>query len=98
MIRRLGSVDDCCSAIIRRRLLVKKINRYLSATAIILLIQGCSVFYYGHTKEEWNNLTEKEKREIKSEYQSLIDSRNEQAHTDTIDARTQSVVDYGVKK
>ena len=70
-----------------------------SFSLIIILIasQGCSLPYYGHTKETWNNLTAIEQEAIKQEYQAVIDSRSDQAHTDKINARTQSIIDRAVR-
>lgn len=62
----------------------------------IILISGCSSPYYGYTKQEWDGFSEKEQAAIKAEYQTVIDAKNNQAHTDKINDRTQSVIDYGV--
>lgn len=70
---------------------------FLPALVIIILLQGCSVVYYGHTKAEWDKLTDVEKATVKEEYQTVINVKNEQVHTDKIEARTQSVIDYGVQ-
>lgn len=60
------------------------------------LIQSCSAPYYGYTKEKWDSFTEQEKVTIKKEYQVITSIRNAQNHTDKINERTQSVIDYGV--
>jgi len=52
--------------------------------------------YFGHSKAEWDKLTDDEKATVKEEYQTVIDSKNEQAHADKIKERTQSVIDYGL--
>ena len=73
-----------------------KILHYLIALLIIsIMIQGCSAPYFGHTKEEWDNLSEKEKTVVKKEYQAVLDTRDKQAHADKINARTESIIDYG---
>jgi PBP1b-binding outer membrane lipoprotein LpoB len=64
---------------------------------VILVFQGCSTPYYGHSKASWEDLSEEERTAIKKEYQFIIDSKKEQAHVDKIDARTQSVIDHGVE-
>lgn len=75
---------------------MKKLNIFLIASALAL--NACSIFYFGHTKEEWNRLTEAEKSAAKAEYQQAINSREEEKHTDIINSRTQSVIDYGAGK
>lgn len=71
-------------------------NYFLVILAATVLLQGCSTLYFGHSKEEWNSFSDDEKTAIKAEYQTIINSRNEQTHTDKINARTQSIIDYGV--
>ncbi len=68
----------------------------LSALVIVVLLQGCSTGYFGHTKAEWDTLSDVEKATVKEEYQTIINVKNAQAHTDKTEARTQSVIDYGV--
>jgi hypothetical protein len=74
---------------------MKPIKTFLSILIIASGLQACSVFYFGYTKEEWRNLSEEEKLAAKTEYQRAIDSREDQKHTDKINSRTQSVIDYG---
>lgn len=73
---------------------MKSLKIFLSIP-IICGLHACSVFYFGHTKEEWSNLNKAEKLAAKAEYQRAIDSREEEEHSDTIDSRTRSVIDYG---
>jgi len=73
----------------------RQLNR-LCTLILFLLLTACSKPYYGYTEKDWNNLPEKEKIAIKNEYKRIIDSRNEQKHTDKINARTQSVIESGV--
>jgi hypothetical protein len=68
---------------------------FFVALLAAFLMQACSSFYFGHTKAEWNTLTEKEKIAAKKDYQTIIGSRSNQAHTNQINARTQSVIDRG---
>ena len=70
----------------------------MSALIVALLTQACSSPYFGRTKEGWNNLTEEERMAVKKEYQAIIDARSEETHTDIINERTQSIIDYGVSK
>ena len=65
---------------------------------ISCLLQACSVFYFGHTKEEWNKLSATEKSKVKEEYQAIIQTRTDQAHDDKVNGRTQSIMDYGASK
>ncbi len=67
-----------------------------SVLVIVVLLQGCSTVYFGHTKAEWDKLTDVEKATVKEEYQTVINAKNGQAYADKIKARTQSVIDYGV--
>jgi len=64
---------------------------------VIVVFQGCSTPYYGYSKEGWESLSDEERIAKKEEYQVIIDSKKQQAHKDIIDARTQSVIDLGVK-
>lgn len=72
-------------------------GKYLKTLLLIGFLQACSTPYYGHSKEDWDKLSEEERVTIKKEYQFIIDSRNKQAHKDTIDARTQSIIDFAVE-
>ena len=72
-------------------------NNSIKILLVIIALQGCSTPYYGHSKIEWDNLSEVEKVAVKKEYQFIIDSKVTQKHKDIIDARTQSVIDFGVE-
>ena len=63
-----------------------------------IFLSGCSIFYYGHTKEQWMQFSEEEKVEAKKEYQRIVETKREQDDSDALDARNQSVIDYGVGK
>lgn len=58
---------------------------------------GCSTPYYGYTKEDWNSLTKEKQDEVKAEYQSMVDIRENQRRMQPIDARTHSIMNYGVQ-
>ena len=75
---------------------MNKLKHQFTIVIITILVLGCSAPYYGYTKEEWSRLSESEQSRIKKEYQSIIDSRNEQAHMDKINDRTNSVIELGV--
>lgn len=75
---------------------MKKLLPLFSSLLVVLFIQGCSALYYGHSKEDWDRLTDDEQAAIKLEYQTIIDSKRAQAHQDVINARTQSIIDLGV--
>jgi hypothetical protein len=77
---------------------MKPIKTFLSILIIASGLQACSIFYFGHTKEKWGNLSEEEKLAAKLEYQQAIDARKDQEHLDKINSRTQSVIDYGAGK
>jgi len=72
---------------------------YKSITILLITIslQGCSTPYYGHSKSEWDKLSEEEQIAMKKEYQLIIDSKKEQKHKNIIDERTQSIIDRGVE-
>ena len=74
---------------------MKPIKYILSIIMISIVIQGCSPPYFGHTKEEWDKLSEKEKADVKKEYQAVLDTRDNRANTDKIENRTQSIIDMG---
>jgi len=71
-----------------------KLNTALLTLAVIVTTQGCSAPYFGHTKEQWDNLSLKEKMIVKEEYQTVIDLKNDQSHTDKINERSQSIINY----
>lgn len=75
---------------------MKKLAGVYSAIFIMILLQGCSTPYFGYSEKEWQKLSDEERAVKREEYQPIIDSRGERAHTDVIDARTQSVIDRGV--
>jgi hypothetical protein len=79
---------------------IKKMKNlyYLLLFSTIFIIQACSTPYYGHTKDQWNNFSETEKISIKTKYKTITNIRNAQSHTNKINERTQSVIDYGVSK
>ena len=62
---------------------------------LAFLIQGCSTPYYGYTKQEWDNLSKDEKTAIKSDYQTVIDSKSVQEHADTINAIKDKIIKRG---
>ena len=76
---------------------MKIILKTLIVTFIIVFIQGCSINYYGHTEEEWKQLSENERNNIEEEYAPIINSRTNQDHTDKINSRTESIINLGVK-
>jgi hypothetical protein len=62
-----------------------KPNQFMFISIVaILALQACSVFYFGHTREEWKNLNEEEKLAAKAEYQEAINLREEQKHSDKL--------------
>lgn len=72
------------------------LNKLIQTLLLIITIQGCSTPYYGHTKRDWERLSAEEQSAVKAEYQAIVDYKRNQAHDDTLDARTQSIVDYAV--
>lgn len=83
-----------------KRIKVPKISVrvFWFVAALCIFSSGCSMFYYGHTKEEWMQFSEEEQEEAKKEYQRIVETKREQDDSDTIDTRSQSVIDYGVRK
>lgn len=77
---------------------MKKLYSLLLFAIALTLVQSCSSPYYGYTNDEWTNFSEKEQNSIKTDYQTITNIRNAQSHTDKINERTQSVIDYGVNK
>lgn len=75
---------------------MNNLKHILTIAIFAILVLGCSAPYYGYTKEEWSQLSESEQASIKKEYQTIIDSRSEQAHMDKINDRTNSVIELGV--
>jgi len=72
------------------------IHYRLTFIILIVLLYGCSTLYYGHTKDQWNALSEQEKSQIKSEYKDVMASQKNQGHDDKIKARDQQVIDRGI--
>lgn len=77
---------------------MKILSGFVSIVVINILLQGCSVFYFGYTKAEWDKLSPAERIAAQDEYKAIISTQNERQHDEKINARTQSIVDYGTKK
>jgi len=60
----------------------------------LLMTAACTGPYFGHTKKQWDNLTDIEKHSIKQEYQTVLDSRNNQAYAKKIIERTESIINH----
>ena len=82
------------SALVRNR----KYFLVIFMSIFLLSLFGCSMFYYGHTKEEWIALSESEKRAAKEEYQRVRETKKQQEEKTAIDERAESFEDYGIKK
>ena len=76
---------------------MNSLQRCIGFFVIALAIQGCAAPYYGLTEEEWNSLNEEEQTAIKAEYQNIIALKENQERRKLHDARTQSIIDYGLK-
>lgn len=72
------------------------LDKSIKALLLVITLQGCSTPYYGYTKRDWNRLSAEEQDAVKAEYQEIVDFKRGQAHDDTLDARTQSIIDYAV--
>ena len=76
--------------------MIKNLHILLMLLSIFFI--GCSMFFYGHTKEEWIALSESEKRAAKEEYQRVRETKKQQEEKTAIDERAESFEDYGIKK
>lgn len=63
---------------------------------LVIIIQACSSPFYGYSKRDWDRLSAEQQNAIQEEYQAIVDLKQTQAHTDALDSRTQSIIDYGV--
>lgn len=75
---------------------MKMVAVFLSVILMVFCM-GCSMFYYGYTKEEWNALSEQTKHEVKQEYQRVMETKEAQKHDDIIEKRDESVGGYGIQ-
>ena len=76
---------------------MNSLHRCIGFFVIALALHGCAAPYYGLTEEEWNSLDEKGQTAIKAEYQNIIALQENQERRKPHDARTQSIIDYGLK-
>jgi len=88
-----NDATTACAKDDKKRESMKSPIYMFTVTIIFMLIQGCT--YFGHTREEWNNLTEREKAAVKYEYQTILDAQAGLEHSDKLNTRTQSIIDYG---
>ena len=62
----------------------------------VFLLVSCVTPYYGYSKEEWQKLTELEKKTAQEEYEEIIRFKYRQEHEDQFEERKQSVINRGV--
>ncbi len=73
-------------------------TKYFLLILLCTVLTNCSAFYYGYTKEEWQNLSPTTQAEVKENYKRIVDSKNQLQNNRDIDARNESFEDYGNKK
>lgn len=61
-----------------------------------LIFTACSTPYFGYSETDWQALSKSERNTIKSEYQTIIDARENQKYQDVIDKFEQEFVDRSV--
>lgn len=69
-------------------------KRLLFIISSLFIIQSCAKPYYGYSEEQWNKLSSLERESIKSEYKTILDSKQSQDHDNIINARDQSIKDF----
>ncbi len=77
-------------------MLMKTLDKLVKTLLLVIAAQACSTPYYGYTKRDWDRLSVEEQSTVKNEYQAIVGLKREQVHKDALDARTQSIVEYGV--
>lgn len=78
-------------------LLVKTLFNLIKTIFVVVIMQGCATPYYGYSKSDWDAMSEIDKVAIKEEYEFIKNTQAQQKHKDIIGARTQSIIDRGVK-
>ena len=105
MINNLAEKHLVASYLINNHLINNHLIKYIRETIVsfpllllIILLTGCATQYYGYTEEEWHKLPEEQKMAIASEYEPLIKAKKEREHSDKIETRKQSIIDFGSSK
>ena len=62
----------------------------------VFLLASCATPYYGYSKQEWQKLTEVEKKAAQKEYEEIIRFKYHQKHEDQLEDRKQSVINRGL--
>lgn len=72
--------------------------QYFFIIVISLMLSNCSVFYYGYTKEEWENLSASTQAEVQESYKRAMEAKKQLQNEKSIDARNEAFEDYANKK
>ena len=73
-------------------------NKSIFMIATCIALTNCSAFYYGYTKEEWQNLSPSTQAEVKENYKRVVESKNQLQNEKNIDARNESFEEYVTRK
>ena len=76
-------------------MLVEKLIKQ-SLVIATLLIVGCATPYYGYSKEEWQKLSDEEKKVAEKEYEEIIQFKYRQEHEDQFEHQKQKMINRGV--
>ncbi|MFT7559395.1 MAG: hypothetical protein ACI93R_001306 [Flavobacteriales bacterium] len=70
-------------------------NRLVSGLIIMacLIVSSCGPQYFGYTKDEWNKLSKRDKRDAKEDFNQIIKDKNTMVFGDPIEEATQAFED-----
>ncbi len=73
-----------------------KIIRSTFFLTIATFLTSCATPYYGYSENDWNKLSDDERKTTRSEYKDIVDAKNDQRHRDKINSMKDKIIDRGV--
>ena len=65
--------------------------------AMALLLSGCSTFYYGYSKEEWDSLSKLEQERAKYAYKEVRHAHQQNIYGDPADDASKAFVERALQ-
>ena len=69
----------------------------LVAAAGVLWLAGCSGFYYGYSRDEWNSLTEYEQEKARQEYKDVRYAHQQNIYGNPPEEATKAFIERAIK-
>lgn len=63
-------------------------SKLLLFIGLFLFLSGCSSFYYGYPKNEWEALSAQQQEVVKKDYQKIVKEKNLIVHGDPVEEAT----------